>query len=93
MGACAVAADIAELDRIDPAAPRARIAGIMIARPMCMLPPGAFPEASSPSRGPASLLGVSRACGVFSQLLVISCISSSNYLAFLEYEIRLASYH
>ncbi len=46
LGACPAATDIAEPAMIDPVAPSARIAGMMIARLMRMIPPWRFPEVS-----------------------------------------------
>ncbi len=44
LGACPAVTDIAEPATIDPVAPSARIAGMMIVRLMRMIPPWRFPR-------------------------------------------------
>lgn len=86
LGACTAEA-IAELDRIDPATPSARIAGMMIGRPMRMIPPWRFPRSAGRLRYPADLHGVSTSCGAISRLPVISCTSPAIISLFVNTEI------
>lgn len=78
-GACPAAATI------DPAAPSAMSAEMMIARPVRMIPPWRIPRPAARSRAWPTRLAFSASCGVNSQPAVLLCVMSSHFIPLLQY--------
>lgn len=83
-GACAAAAGTAAAARMDPAALSARIAGMMMARPMRMTPPWRSQRSARLLRGQPSPHAASALRHLFAGLMPIQALGYANSKDFLD---------